>query len=143
MKKLCKSLTALAFLLCVVITASAQTDLKGRLDSLLVPALGSNTASMSAPIGWGVDQVLVFQLTVTATNAANTNATAFAIETSNDGDNWLKDQYMIAVTNAGSGTATSISRLTNTVGGQWIRTGYCTNESAKSVIIKAFNYTSK
>ena len=123
--------------------ASAQTDLKSRLNTTAIAAASTNTTAMAPAIGWNRDQVLVFQVTLIGTNAAASSNIVMNLDVSNDGTDWVASQHTITATAPGSGTKATIARLTNSVGGKWLRVKSIENPSAAggSVTIKTFNYS--
>ena len=138
--KFTKSILILAVLFALALPAMAQTDLTGRLPVSTLAATTTNTTPATSPIGWNKDQVIVFQLTTTGTNANFTNAIVFKFDTGNDNTYWSSTRYSISHTPTGSNTYTTIARLTNSVGAKWLRVDGLENPNASAGSIRAFNY---
>ena len=139
MKKILLTLALAA----LALPAFAQTDLRSRIASTTILAATTNTTAMTPSIGWNRDQVLVFQVTITGTNAIAGTNLVFKFDTSNDNTYWVASQHSISVSYPGNATATTLARMTNSTGGKWLRLKQIENinPAGGSVTVNTFNYS--
>jgi hypothetical protein len=137
--KLAKAAVA-AMVLAFAFSASAQQNIVPLLPITTVPALSTNTAAGSGVLGWNINQLAIFQLTVTGTNAAAASPIVFSVDTSDNGTDWVASQYSILVTPDSTAAATSITKLTNTIGAKYIRFAriVSTNAAGGTVTVNRF-----
>ena len=128
-KPLAKAAAMIAFMM-FALTASAQQDILPKLPLTYVAGLSTNTSAGSGFVGWNIDQVAVFQLTITGTNAGAAGPITVSADTSDNGTDWLATQYNFVSGSAGNGTATAITRATNTIGAKYIRFARVVNTNA-------------
>ena len=120
MKKTASKLIIAALML-FAFGVSAQEVITAKAGGATIAAFSTNTATGNGVIGWNIGQVAVFQLTCVGTNAAVTNNVILKMDTSDNGTDWLANQYTISNTPAGLTKGTSITKVTNTVGGKWLK----------------------
>lgn len=121
---------AALFVLFFAFSATAQQNILPLLPITTVPASSTNTTAGSGVVGWVPNQVAVFQLTATGTNALAAGTIEVSADTSDNGTDWVASAYTIPVVATGTNAATTITLLTNTVGGKYIRFAQITNTNA-------------
>lgn len=124
-------------------SATAQQSLISYLSTTTVAGASTNTTMYGGTIGWNIDQVAVFQTTIVGTNASPTNAVTVLLDTSDNGTDWLTDQYTISVTPAGTTAGSSITRITNSVGGKYLRVGTLKNPNLTAVTVSRLTLSTK
>jgi len=140
--KIAKAAALLLFLCLFGFSASAQQNLIGYLPATTVAGASTNATAGTGVIGWNIDQVAVFQLTVVSTNTAS-GAFTVDFRTSDNGTDWKTMAYSVAVTANGTTAATDIIRLTNTVGGKYLQVQQVRNPSASAVSVSRFTLSLK
>lgn len=139
-----KKATALIALICLCgLSAGAQEPIINKLVSSTVVGATTNSSQGNGLIGWNIDAVAVLQVAVVGTNASPTNAIRVTFDTSDNGTDWLTDQYSHSVTPTGTTTASSITRITNTVGGKYLRFGKVENANLTAVTINRYTMSIK
>lgn len=126
--KLKKSAAVIACLFAV--TAAAQQNILPLLPAASIAGLTTNSTAGSGVLGWNIDQVAVFQLTVTGTNAGAATSLKVNVDTSDNGTYWKANAYAVECLPSGNATATQITRLTNSFGAKYIRFGSMANTNA-------------
>jgi hypothetical protein len=130
----------LALLWLTGFSAFAQADISAYLPTTELTALSTNTPG-SGVLGWNIDDVAVFQLTTTTTNArsavTHSNIVIY-LDTVLQGTTFKTNAYTLTFespTNAA--TLTSFQRITNTIGGN-LRIGNTCNANTNHVAINNF-----
>lgn len=143
--KLAKASAVVACFLFIGLTANAQQDLLPKLPATYIAGLTTNSTPGAGVVGWNIDQIGVFQLTITGTNAGAATLLKVWMDSSDTGTYWSTNTYSVTATPVGVGTATSITKLTNTVGAKYIRFGRIDNTNAATggLTINAFSASFK
>jgi hypothetical protein len=113
----------------------AQQSIINNLTTTTVVGATTNTGIGAGFIGWNIDQVAVIQQTIVSTNngLGLTNNVTKTLDTSDNGTDWVADQYTIATALNKTTNATSITRITNSVGAKYIRFGQDRNPNSNAV----------
>lgn len=129
-----KNLLSFALLLCAF-AVSAQQSVINNLNATTVAGSTTNSSIGAGFIGWNIDQIAVLQQTIVTTNngAGLTNTVTKTLDTSDNGTDWVADQYSIATLLNKTTNATSIVRITNSVGAKYLRFGQDRNTNSNAV----------
>lgn len=114
----------------------AQEPIINKLAATTFVGASTNSSVANGIIGWNIDAVAVLQLSIVGTNAATTGQLRVAFDTSDNGTDWLANQYTVTMVATGVSTASSINRITNTIGGKWLRFGSVANTNAMALTIQ-------
>lgn len=120
---------------CFAFGANAQQSILNNLTSSTVAGVSTNYGVWNgSPIGWNINQVAAFQLSVLGTNAT-TGVLKINLDFSDNGTDWVTNQFTLTTTAQGTTAGTSITLLTNTVGGKYCRVGSTVNTNAAALTI--------
>lgn len=119
----------------------AQQNILPLLPITTIPAISTNTTAGSGVIGFNPDQVAIFQLTATGTNALAAGTVTVSADTSDNGTDWVSSSYTIPVVATGATAATTITRVTNTVGAKYIRFAKIVNTNAVGGMVELNRFT--
>lgn len=139
-----KPLKIFVALFCLIgFTTLAQQPVIGNINGATTAGATTNTSAANGVIGWNIDRTVVFQAAIIGTNASPTNAVTVLFDTSDNGTDWLTDQYTFSITPNGTNSATAISRVTNSVGGKYLRFGTIKNPNLTAVTFTRFTMSLK
>lgn len=133
----------LAFV-CIAISAVCQQSLLPLMSSTRLATATNYPSISNGIIGWNIDQVGVFQSTLTATNPVTTNCQViFYLETSDNGTDWKTNSYQIVSSVNSTNAVTTLTRVTNTIGGKWLRVGSYNSTNVYPVDVNRFTVSFK
>lgn len=138
--KVAKVVALMALLCSFAFGAQAQANISGYLPTTELTALSTNTPG-AVILGWNIDQVAVFQLTCTTTNArslvTHSNIVIY-LDTVLSGSTLKTNAYTLTFESTTNATThTSFARITNTIGGN-LRIGNTCNANTNHVAINDF-----
>jgi len=127
-------------------SAFGQAEISGYLPTTQLTALSTNTPG-GGVLGWSVDDVAVFQLTCTTTNARSlvtASNIVIYLDTAHAGSTFQTNAYTLTFLSAtNAGTITSFARITNTIGGSLLRVGNTCNANTNHVAVNGFYWRLK
>lgn len=150
-----KNILTFIAIVSMAIAASAQQDITSLMTSPTVAGSATNSQNGNGVIGWNIDAVAVFQVSVSQTNTAHATTISNCVvrfDTSNNGTDWKTNAYSFSiapsgVTNSAAAqstiASTDIVRITNTIGGKWLRFGNTENVNTNRVTFSRFTLSLK